>query len=160
MFLLQFVWIITVTVLGQFRCSWHWEFWADRNKELHSFLGSPHVWVILSDQCHCFAEPAYCYDVQLLCHNRCEYWYCEDLKMLACIYMPVISWHNENTQYWQRRPFFAWSVTSFLLSIEVILQAKKTKRKQILNYVIGTELKFIHVISKIKTRHESSAALL
>lgn len=91
MFLLQFVWIITVTVLGQFWCSWHWQFWADRNKELHSFLGSPHVWVILSDQCHCFAEPAYCYDVQLLCHNWCKYWCCEDLKISACIYIPIIS---------------------------------------------------------------------
>lgn len=128
MFLLQFVWIITITVLGQFWCSWHWEFWADRNKELHSFLGSPHVWVIFSDQCHCFAEPAYCYDVQLLCHNRCEYWCFEDLKISACTYMLVISWHNERHEMLTEVPILC--LTSFLLSIEAILQAEKQKAEK------------------------------
>jgi hypothetical protein len=43
----------------------------------------------------------------------------------------------------------------------VILQAEKQKAdKQMLNYRTGTELKFIHVISKIKMRYESSATLL
>jgi len=41
-------------------------------------------------------------------------------------------------------------VTSFLLTIEVILQANQKKKKgadkQMLNYGNGIELKFIHVI--------------
>jgi len=52
-------------------------------------------------------------------------------------------------------------MTSFLLSIAVILQAEKQKAdKQMLNYGIRTELKFIHVNSKIKMRYGSSATLL
>ena len=129
MFLLQFVWIITVTVLGQFWCSWHWEFWADRNKELHSFLGSPHVWVIFSDQCHCFAEPAYCYDVQLLCHNRCEYWCCEDLKISACIYMLVISWHNERHEMLTEVPILCLNCDFFHSQYWGNFTSRKTKSR-------------------------------
>jgi hypothetical protein len=64
--LFQFVWDITVIILGWFWFGRPHGIWTERHQEFHQILGFANVWFLLSDQHYCATEHAYCYDVQLL----------------------------------------------------------------------------------------------
>lgn len=70
--ILQFVWIITVSVLGQFRYGWIRNVWIGRHQIIHSILGPLDVWFIQCDQRNRLIESAYCHDVQFVCNDWCK----------------------------------------------------------------------------------------